>query len=148
MATNDGEAQDVQGYVIVWDEGGVLFKVPQPVFEQYRLSDYERSQIDAELLTRGDTGIDETPAPTSADFINPIPHDVLAPYRISADELVAMASTDEVQGRGQFIGVFPQESTTYGPTGIGGKWAIRTLPSYQIVAMNQRNGGNACPRLN
>jgi hypothetical protein len=149
------------GHVIVWDESGGLFRLPQPIFEQYRLSEDERAEVEGLLLTAtwspGEAGSGPTASWTDSpeatpltadDFINPIPHEVLAPYSISSEDLVAMASDDEVQGHGQFIGIFPQESTGYGPTGIGGKWAIRTLPSYQIVAMNNAIGGNgACPRL-
>jgi hypothetical protein len=148
VTSNQGEQQDVQGYVFVWDEGGVLYRLPGPIFEQYRLSDAERAEVEAELLRRGNEATDESPAPTADDFINPIPQEVLSPYQLSSEELVALASTDEVQGHEQFIGVFPQESWGYGPTGIGGKWGIRNLPSYQIVAMSQQIGGTgACPRL-
>jgi hypothetical protein len=142
VAVNEGETPDAQAFVILWDQqGGSYFRVPEAIFDQYQLSDAERSEVSADLEASGYEAV-----------MRPIPEDILASYRISADELVAMASPNEVEGHGQYIGRFPQGSVKfmgYIPGGAerNNPYAWIMFPSHEIVAMNLKEGYNPCPTL-
>jgi hypothetical protein len=137
MANTFMQTQGVSGLVLIWDEDGILYRVPRPIIGRYRLSDAQRVEVERELLKRAKEDADQTSSPLGPDFITAIPPDVLAPYRLSDEELDALASQAEVQGHEQI----PQWAMGYGPTGMGGTWGSQQLSSWWIIEMNQQNTG-------
>jgi hypothetical protein len=123
VAANDG-IPEVQGHLLVWDEDGFLYRVPEAVVNPYRLSFEEQTVVEAELLERGDRDGDSF----AGDFIHAIPSEVLAPYRLSENSAPALPAA-EVRGHKQTAGQSPSSALGYGPTGIDGIWGMRQQPA-------------------
>jgi hypothetical protein len=134
MGNSFVQTQGVSGLVLVWDEDGLLYRVPRPLIGRYRLSDAERVRVESELLQRGNDA-DSSGTSLGPDFIRSIPADILAPYQLSDEEVESLASQDEVRGHEQ-----AEEWTAgYGPTGIVGTWCIQQLSPWTIAEMDQES---------
>jgi hypothetical protein len=103
MTTNSQEPQEVEAYSLIWGEAGVLFRVPQPVIEPYRLSAQQWAEIETSMSAQDKGG---SKLPEGAEYIHAIPHNVLEPYRLTEAD---------VSGYQQVVG---------NTTGLGGAYMV------------------------